>query len=214
MAGCPEVEPHEVLEDRRLRLVDIRPLDERLALATLIPGSRAISPEHLFDPGGLVDYPASCRICVVCLSGHRSCHLAREIRNHGYLSVFSLKGGILGWEAAGLPTVQEVPTANQQINDERFYHSVRACFVSEAVENALDRDFSPEFDPLKLLDDLRLRLGFEVGKLTSHQACDYLDALGELARTLGHDMDRIAYNLTRLRSVVVQLESEERADAE
>lgn len=214
MTGCPEVEPHEVLADRRLRLVDIRPLEERLALATLIPGSRAIPPERLFDPGGLVDYPASCRICVICLSGHRSCHLAREIRNHGYVSVFSLKGGILAWEAAGLPTVQEVPTANRDIEGERFYDAVRSCFVSEAVENALDRDFSPEFDPLKLMDDLRLRLGLEPERLSSHDACHYLDALGELARTLGHDMEKIAYNLTRLRSVVVQLESEESANAE
>jgi rhodanese-related sulfurtransferase len=205
MGTCSELSPQQVCDDRTIRLIDIRSADERYALSVSIPGSRFIAPDVLFESGGLPEYPATCKLCIVCLSGHRSCNIAQEVQATGFAEVHSMQGGLLGWKAAGLPTSIELPLSDRLIDVAELDAQVRSCFVSEAVENALDRDFSGEFDPRAMLEDLKLRGGFD-SEMTRRQASDFLDALAEMARTLGHDMQRVAANLTKLRYMLARIE--------
>lgn len=45
-------------------------------------------------------------IVVNCHSGSRSAMACGTLRKHGFTQVYNLKGGIMAWEQAGLPTVK------------------------------------------------------------------------------------------------------------
>lgn len=45
-------------------------------------------------------------IVVNCRSGSRSAMACGILRKHGFANVYNLRGGILAWEQAGLPTVK------------------------------------------------------------------------------------------------------------
>jgi rhodanese-related sulfurtransferase len=40
-------------------------------------------------------------ILLICLDGRRSLAAAQQLTRRGYLSVYALKGGIIGWQQAG-----------------------------------------------------------------------------------------------------------------
>ena len=42
-------------------------------------------------------------VIVMCRSGNRSSRITQFLRDQGYTNVHNLDGGILSWEAAGLP---------------------------------------------------------------------------------------------------------------
>lgn len=80
-------------------LVDVRePAEhraERIDGAVCMPLSR-------FDPDGLPRDAAA--VVIHCLSGKRSLAAAEQCRQAGMTDVSSMRGGILAWKAAGLPT--------------------------------------------------------------------------------------------------------------
>ena len=98
----PEIDPATVdvwLRSGEVILIDVREPDEyareRIATARLVPLSR-------FDPGA-VPINGAGRIVTQCRSGRRSLEAAARLMSAGRSEVFSLKGGIEAWKAAGLP---------------------------------------------------------------------------------------------------------------
>lgn len=45
-------------------------------------------------------------ILVGCASGNRSSHACRILKKNGFEKVYNLKGGMLAWQSAGLPTAK------------------------------------------------------------------------------------------------------------
>lgn len=45
-------------------------------------------------------------IVVGCASGNRSSHACRILKKNGFEKVYNLKGGMLAWQSAGLPTAK------------------------------------------------------------------------------------------------------------
>lgn len=95
----PGVSP---LEAQRLAaqgavILDVREPSERARAA--IPGSLHVPLGDL--PGS--EIPAGRVVICQCASGRRSAQAARQLRDRG-VDVRNLTGGLLAWEAAGLPT--------------------------------------------------------------------------------------------------------------
>lgn len=95
-------EAAEWVSSGRAALVDVREADEyaaeRIEGATLVPLSR-------FDFGRIPSGPGSA-VVFQCKSGRRSLEGAARASGGGWTDVYSLKGGIEAWKAAGLPVVK------------------------------------------------------------------------------------------------------------
>lgn len=111
MPHISEIEPTEAA--RRLAepegasaarplLVDVRELNEfttqRIPGAVLMPMSRVPT-----DYGTL---PHDRPLLIHCAHGNRSLAVAEYLSRNGYPEVSSVRGGIVDWEKAGLPTKQ------------------------------------------------------------------------------------------------------------
>ncbi|HZK74565.1 MAG TPA: rhodanese-like domain-containing protein [Clostridia bacterium] len=47
--------------------------------------------------------PAQAEVHVICAHGRRSLAAARLLRRAGFTTVYSVRGGTVGWQRAGLP---------------------------------------------------------------------------------------------------------------
>lgn len=56
--------------------------------------------------GRMSEIPTDKEVIVTCRSGNRSGQVAEFLRSQGYDNVHNMAGGILAWEAAGLPVDQ------------------------------------------------------------------------------------------------------------
>lgn len=54
-----------------------------------------------------LDFDPEWPVVVICLSGHRSIPAYRLLKRKGYTQIYSLKGGMLAWWNAHLPTTRE-----------------------------------------------------------------------------------------------------------
>lgn len=54
-------------------------------------------------PGRIAEIPTDQTVIVSCRSGNRSGQVASFLRNEGFTNIHNLNGGILAWQAAGLP---------------------------------------------------------------------------------------------------------------
>ncbi len=54
-------------------------------------------------PDSLSQIPTDKTVVLTCRSGNRSGQAADFLRNQGYTNVHNMEGGIIAWEAAGLP---------------------------------------------------------------------------------------------------------------
>lgn len=84
--------------DHRPFLLDVRQPEE--FVAGHIQGARLIPLGEL--PRRLKELPRDREILCICHSGSRSSHAARQLHSAGY-RVINLKGGMDGWQRAGLP---------------------------------------------------------------------------------------------------------------
>ena len=88
--------------DASLRLVDVRNPDEfaetRIARAELLPLPEIENWAPKLDPRK--------PLVLICRSGRRSGTAAEALVKRGFTSVVSVEGGMLAWEAAGLPVVR------------------------------------------------------------------------------------------------------------
>jgi rhodanese-related sulfurtransferase len=85
--------------DGDLVLVDVRQSQEWRS--GVVPGALRIPLHELSHRIG--ELPSEGRVAFVCRSGHRSLLAARQARRRG-IDVASVKGGMIAWSAAGLPT--------------------------------------------------------------------------------------------------------------
>ncbi len=100
-----EITPHQ-LEQKRLSAGPVQIIDVREAYeykAGHIPGSKLIPLGQLsrrLNELGTKDQ----EVIVVCRSGSRSSQAAQQLGGLGYYKVVNLRGGMMGWQRAGLPS--------------------------------------------------------------------------------------------------------------
>lgn len=71
-------------------------------LTSTVPKAKRLNIDIL-----LRDIPNAQPVLLVCLNGYRSLTVAQQLLRRGYLSVYILKDGIIGWRQAGF-TVQGI----------------------------------------------------------------------------------------------------------
>jgi hydroxyacylglutathione hydrolase len=86
--------------ERGLVLVDVRQPQEWRS--GVVPGALRVPLHELSHRIG--ELPSEGTVAFVCRSGHRSLLAARRARRRG-IDVASVKGGMVAWSAAGMPTL-------------------------------------------------------------------------------------------------------------
>ena len=71
-------------------------------LTSTVPKAKRLNIDIL-----LGDIPKAQPVLLVCLNGYRSLTVARQLLRRGYLCVYVLKGGVIGWRQARF-TVQGI----------------------------------------------------------------------------------------------------------
>lgn len=103
--NAPQVEdvsPNELSEKSNLvHIVDVRGTDEYTGELGHIANSKLIVLDTL--PEHIDDLPRDEPIVFVCKSGGRSARATAFAKDAGFEHVFNMKGGMLAWNAAGLP---------------------------------------------------------------------------------------------------------------
>ena len=104
-----EITPQEAYEELQSGdapvLIDTREPHEHAEVR--IEGSKLIPPAMVPGEIGSVVPDKSQRILVQCRSGARSAAAAETLIDMGYEDVVNVGGGILEWEAQGLPTASD-----------------------------------------------------------------------------------------------------------
>lgn len=93
-------EVHALLDAGEAVLVDVREPEE--FEEERIPGA-LLRPLSQFDLI-CVEPPPSKLLVLHCLAGSRSARAARSLQSSGIGPIVNMRGGILAWKAAGLPT--------------------------------------------------------------------------------------------------------------
>jgi rhodanese-related sulfurtransferase len=70
---------------------------------TALPPTETWEAHNRKLPRRIDELPRENTIAFLCRSGHRSILAARQARRHG-IDVLSVKGGMIAWNKAGLPT--------------------------------------------------------------------------------------------------------------
>lgn len=158
--GVPEVHARWVHAHHcGVRVVDVREPEERdaarLVFAESVPLAALPDAAQAWDPHE--------PIVLVCRSGRRSARASRELEDMGFTRVASMSGGMLVWEALGLPTerssvshtaAEAEPAAEGELQradliahlgDADHIHWVRAAsLVLQATQSCVDgRDARP-----------------------------------------------------------------------
>ena len=90
---------NQLRESPDVVILDVREVSEwnegHIAGATLIPMGEV--------PARISEIPTDKTVIVQCRSGNRSNQVTQYLRQQGMTNVHNMSGGILAWEAAGLP---------------------------------------------------------------------------------------------------------------
>jgi len=101
-AGYKDVAPADVtLPAQCFRVVDVREPQEFTGELGHVPGATLVPMNAVMAhaPGWNRDEP----LLLVCRSGGRSAMVAQALTRAGFSKVMNLAGGMLAWNAAGLP---------------------------------------------------------------------------------------------------------------
>ena len=107
-AKIPHIQPQALWqkvgsEGPRPRIIDVREPEEfvtgHIPNAQLIPMPRLMSRE--------VKLPRDEEIILVCRTGRRTTQIIYALQKEGYRNLSNMDGGMVAWEAAGLPAVIE-----------------------------------------------------------------------------------------------------------
>lgn len=104
-AGVAEVPPGWVALEAGLTLLDVRSPDEFVGELGHIPGATLIPLGEL--RGRLGELSRELPVVTVCRSGARSAQASLILEKAGFSRVANLAGGMLRWNAEGLPTARE-----------------------------------------------------------------------------------------------------------
>lgn len=86
------------------RVVDVRELDEWLGDLGHIAGAEHVPLAQVAGVAGSWDPKAP--IILVCRSGNRSGRVAAALAERGFADVMNMAGGMLEWNAVGLPVAR------------------------------------------------------------------------------------------------------------
>ncbi len=101
--GVPEVDVRWAFANRgALRVVDVRERDEVAASPGVVAGAEVV-PLGELDPAA-ADWDRYAPVLLVCRSGRRSGQAAARLEAMHFAHVASMRGGMLAWAEAGLPT--------------------------------------------------------------------------------------------------------------
>ena len=84
---------------QRLLILDVQ---NSKYLTSTVPKAKRLNTDIL-----LRDIPKGQPVLLICVDGYRSSTVAKQLLRRGYLSVYVLKGRIIGWRQAGY-TVQGI----------------------------------------------------------------------------------------------------------
>ncbi len=82
-------------------LIDVREPHEFSGELGHVAGSRLVPLATVLDAAR--DWPRDQELVIICRSGNRSGRAAQALTGAGFTRVFNLAGGMLAWNAAGLP---------------------------------------------------------------------------------------------------------------
>jgi rhodanese-related sulfurtransferase len=182
-----------VAERRELLLVDIRPLSERRSEIGFIPASIAVPLDELAE---LADLDAE--IVLYCMSGRRSASAREALAARWSRPPLHLHGGLLAWEAAGLPVCRapaEGITCPADVLS--FRRLLIACFVAINAEVALDHART-QIDPYAMLQACFSHAGVSWDEPTIDGLYRVLDWAGVTSFRSGCDLRLIATNLSEM----------------
>lgn len=187
-----EISARDAANHRELRLVDIRPRFERWSGIGVIPGS--VSPRDGLDAEVQAHLQSDVPVVLCCMSGRRSLAEAERLAEG---SVFSLAGGMLAWQADGLPAVATAGDFNPIVSSHAvppelasLRRALMSCFVAEVVETA-----AGAIDPLPLLEECFALVGVRAEEATVGDLVGVVEWAAARSRELGNDYDRIAGNM-------------------
>ncbi len=143
------LQPTDFAARRDVVLVDLRPTSERRSEVGFLPASLSLpratwdtAEATLAELAALDDVSA---IALYCTSGRRSAEARAALEAESAIPVWSLEGGVLAWEAAGLPVCRVAPAPAQSPRTVMEYRRhLLACFVGANAELALDTDARAE----------------------------------------------------------------------
>lgn len=93
-------------ESSALTVIDVREADEFKAVRTTFAKLHPLSKLSAGDLGNLAAVDRSEPIFVICRSGGRSQKACDLLVSAGFKNVTNVKGGMLAWDASGLPVVR------------------------------------------------------------------------------------------------------------
>jgi rhodanese-related sulfurtransferase len=104
------IEPQEVhrlrQEGKPVAIIDVRTPAE---YASAHADGALLVPLDTLDPAAVMcsrNSAADEMLCVICKSGGRSTKACEEFLTAGHSNVFSIEGGTIAWELAGLPVIR------------------------------------------------------------------------------------------------------------
>lgn len=101
-AAYRDVSPSTVAQTRgHLRVVDVRESHEFYGELGHVPGAELVPLGHLLTAAP--HWPKEHPVVLVCRSGARSGNAAHALTRLGFAHVMNMTGGMLAWNAAGLP---------------------------------------------------------------------------------------------------------------
>jgi len=192
----------EVIRQRPAPTFDLRPLEERDSGMGFIPGATWCSTEGLLARiDELVAVTRASSVVLVCLSGRRSDDAAQRLRDRGVPRVYSLRGGILAWRAAGHPVCGTGDIDDADVPDledaEAFVVAIRSCFVAEWAQNSADDD---AFNPVELVQEV-----FARAPRTRAGLVAAVDEVARVAWRRGHPLAAMVKNVDRMHAALQRL---------
>ncbi len=192
------VEPHHVLGDPGLVLVDLRTESERHGGFGFVPGSLGIPavPQAAAYAQIVTSMIGGRRPIFVCLSGARAYGYAESISPHVDGPVGYLLGGLLEWRARELPLcgrslTDEAPTSGSRPDVAPLH------LAAELVRELAALSLGPELDPTALLRRCFLRAGVDPDAPDPTRLHRVLDQAAVTLLELGTPMSRVAEAVDR-----------------
>jgi rhodanese-related sulfurtransferase len=108
--GYRDVEVTAVLAAQgRVRLVDVREPSEFSDVLGHIAGAELVPLATV--EGATERWARDAELVLVCRSGGRSARAAAQLARKGFTRVMNMRGGMIAWNAAGLPVEREAHPA-------------------------------------------------------------------------------------------------------
>lgn len=129
-AGYRDLSPLAALHHLgQVRLVDVREPDEFIGPLGHVPGAELVPLSTVTAAAAAWNREAP--VLLICRSGGRSARAATALAGMGFHQLFNLVGGMLAWDANGLPRLREEDSPLARVAGQ-----VEACFVAAAGGDA------------------------------------------------------------------------------